>query len=82
MQETRDATQTGCALHRPGGEMRRMDKRTDPWGDFLRRILLSAGLASAAAVSTTATGKDAPQAEVSEAELQPQLEAPSPAAKA
>jgi hypothetical protein len=80
MQETRDATQTGCALHRPGGEMRRMEKRTDPWGDFLRRILLSAGLASAAAVSTASAGTDAPQAEVSEAEPQP--EAPSPAAKA
>lgn len=82
MQETRDATQTGCALHRPDGEMRRMEKRTDPWGDFLRRILLSAGLASAAAVSTASAGNDAPQAEVSEAEAQPQPEASAPAAKA
>ncbi len=82
MQETRDATQTCCALHRPGGGMRRMERRTDPWGDFLRRILLSAGLASAAAVSSTATGNDTPQAEVSEAEAQPQPEASVPTAKA
>ncbi|SDB64023.1 hypothetical protein [Belnapia rosea] len=59
-----------------------MERRTDPWGDFLRRILLSAGLASAAAVSTTSTGNDAPQAEVSEAEAQPQPDAPKTAAKA
>ncbi len=59
-----------------------MEKRTDPWGDFLRRILLSAGLASAAAVSTTTAGKDAPLAEVSEAEAQPQPDVPVPAAKA
>ena len=29
-------------------EVRRMDKRTDPWGDFLRRLLLSASLAGTA----------------------------------
>ena len=28
-----------------------MERRTDPWADFLRRILLTASLASAAAVT-------------------------------
>ena len=54
-----------------------MERRTDPWADFLRRILLSASLASAAAV-TTATNVDTPPAEIADAEpQQPEL----PAAK-
>ncbi|TCZ66041.1 hypothetical protein [Roseicella aquatilis] len=51
-----------------------MDKRADPWGDFLRRLLLSASLAGTA-LPATAAERDAPAAEVAEPE-------PSPAAVA
>ena len=54
-----------------------MERRTDPWADFLRRILLTASLASAAAV-TTMTNTEAPPAEIADAEpLVPQPDAPS-----
>jgi len=50
--------------------MKRMDKRADPWADFLRRILITASLASAAAVPASA--EDAtPPAEVAEVEPPP-----------
>jgi hypothetical protein len=54
---------------------RRAERRPDPWADFLRRMLLSAGLASAAAIATTA-GQDPPPAEIAEAEA-PQPEPPA-----
>ena len=76
----KDATQDHCALHRAGRGMRRMERRTDPWADFLRRILLSASLASAAAVTTTA-GKDQSPAEVAEAEPQQQPDIAAAAAE-
>ena len=53
-----------------------MERRTDPWADFLRRILLSASLASATAVTALAN-PDSPPAEIAEAEPQPPVEAPS-----
>jgi hypothetical protein len=77
---TKDATQDCCAPHRVGEGMRRMERRTDPWADFLRRILLSASLASAAAVTTNA-GTDPSPAEVAEAEPQQQPEIAAAAAK-
>jgi len=43
-----------------------MDKRADPWGDFLRRLLLSASLAGTALPATAA--EDAPPVEVAEPE--------------
>lgn len=64
-----DATQDRCAPHPVGRGVRRMERRTDPWADFLRRMLLSASLASAAAV-TTATNVDSPPAEIADAEPQ------------
>ena len=54
-----------------------MERRTDPWADFLRRILLTASLASAAAVTTT-TNTEAPPAEIADAEPQlPQPDVPT-----
>ena len=50
-------------------------RRVDPWGDFLRRILLSASLAGVAGLPPAASGTG-PQQEVAEpepsAELPPQ----------
>jgi hypothetical protein len=54
---------------------RRAERRPDAWGDFLRRMLLSAGLASAAAVTASA-GQEPPPAEIAEAES-PQPELPA-----
>lgn len=45
-----------------------MDKRTDPWSDFLRRLLLSASLAGTALPAAAAEEPDLPPAEVAEAE--------------
>ena len=45
-----------------------MDKRADPWSDFLRRLLLSASLAGAALPAAAAEEPDQPQAEIAEAE--------------
>ena len=46
-----------------------MDKRTDPWGDFLRRLLLSASLAGTAlSAATAAEEPEQLAAEVAEAE--------------
>ena len=60
-----------------------MDKRADPWSDFLRRLLLSASLAGAALPATAAEEPDQPAAEVAEAEQpvpsHPALEAGQPA---
>jgi hypothetical protein len=41
-----------------------MDKRADPWGDFLRRLLLSASLAGTALPA--AANEDAAPVEVAE----------------
>jgi hypothetical protein len=38
---------------------KRTDKRADPWGDFLRRLLLSAGIASTA-LPAAATEESSP----------------------
>ncbi|WP_158292376.1 hypothetical protein [Paracraurococcus ruber] len=46
-----------------------MDKRTDPWGDFLRRLLLSASLAGTALPAAAAEEPESPPAEVAEADL-------------
>jgi hypothetical protein len=51
-----------------GPELRRMDKRADPWADFLRRLLLSASLAGTALPAAAAEEADQPPAEVAEAE--------------
>ena len=48
--------------------VRRMDKRTDPWGDFLRRLLLSASLAGTALPAAAAEEADQPPTEVADAE--------------
>lgn len=45
-----------------------MDKRADPWGDFLRRLLLSASLAGTALPAAAAEEPDSPPAELAEAE--------------
>jgi hypothetical protein len=47
-----------------------MDRRPDPWGDFLRRTLLTVGLAGAAAVPP-AIANDPPAAEQGEGEIIP-----------
>jgi hypothetical protein len=47
-----------------------MDRRPDPWGDFLRRTLLTVGLAGAAAVPPT-VASDLPAAEQGELETIP-----------
>jgi hypothetical protein len=47
-------------------------KRVDPWGDFLRRILLSASLAGVAGLAPT-TGSAGPQQEMAEPEPQAEL---------
>lgn len=47
-----------------------MDKRADPWGDFLRRLLLSASLAGTALPAAAAEEPDSPPAEVAEADQQ------------
>ncbi|GGC45788.1 hypothetical protein GCM10011504_25330 [Siccirubricoccus deserti] len=47
-----------------------MDRRPDPWGDFLRRTLLAVGLAGAAAVPP-ALATDPPAAEQGERETIP-----------
>jgi hypothetical protein len=44
-----------------------MDKRVDPWGDFLRRLLLSASLAGTTLPATAA--EDAAPVEVAEPDL-------------
>ena len=48
--------------------MSRMDKRADPWGDFLRRLLLSASLAGTALSAASAEEPDAPPVEIADAE--------------
>ena len=49
--------------------MSRVDKRADPWSDFLRRLLLSASLAGTAlSAASAAEEPDQPPAEVAEAE--------------
>ena len=48
--------------------MSRMDKRADPWGDFLRRLLLSASLAGTALSATSAEEPDSPPMEIADAE--------------
>ena len=48
--------------------VRRMDKRADPWGDFLRRLLLSASLAGTALPAAAAEEADQPPTEVADAE--------------
>ena len=45
-----------------------MDKRADPWSDFLRRLLLSASLAGTALPAAAAEEPDQPPAELAEAE--------------
>ena len=45
-----------------------MDKRADPWSDFLRRLLLSASLAGTALPAAAAEEPDQPAAEIAEAE--------------
>lgn len=45
-----------------------MDKRADPWSDFLRRLLLSASLAGTALPAAAAEEADQPAAEIAEAE--------------
>ena len=52
-----------------------MEKRADPWSDFLRRLLLSASLAGTALSATAAAEEpDQPAAEIAEAEQpMPQL---------
>jgi hypothetical protein len=58
----------GIPIH-DGPEVRRMEKRTDPWGDFLRRLLLSASLAGTAlSAASAAEEPEQPAAEVAEAE--------------
>ena len=47
-----------------------MERRNDPWGEFLRRILLSASLASVAAVT--------PDGKSSAATQPPGMEEPEP----
>ena len=47
-----------------GPAVTRMDKRADPWGDFLRRLLLSASLAGTALPA--AANEDAAPVEVAE----------------
>jgi hypothetical protein len=56
-------------------EVSRMEKRADPWSDFLRRLLLSASLAGTALSATAAAEEpDQPAAEIAEAEQpMPQL---------
>ncbi|TDH63123.1 hypothetical protein E2C06_06985 [Dankookia rubra] len=58
----------GMPPFRDEQEVSRMDKRADPWSDFLRRLLLSASLAGAALPAAAAEEPDQPQAEVTEAE--------------
>ena len=49
--------------------MSRVDKRADPWSDFLRRLLLSASLAGTAlSAASAAEEPEQPAAEVVEAE--------------
>ena len=59
-----------------------MEKRADPWSDFLRRLLLSASLAGTALPAAAAEEPDQPPAEVAEAEQPvpplPALEARQP----
>jgi hypothetical protein len=52
-----------------------MERRPDPWGDFLRHTLLAVGLAGAAAVPP-AVATDPPAAEHGERETMPD-QAPS-----
>jgi hypothetical protein len=47
-----------------------MDRRPDPWGDFLRHTLLAVGLAGAAAVPS-ALAADPPAAEQGERDPAP-----------
>jgi hypothetical protein len=55
-------------------EVSRMEKRADPWSDFLRRLLLSASLAGTALPAAAAEEPDQPPAEIAEAEQpMPQL---------
>jgi hypothetical protein len=58
-----------------------MERRTDPWADFLRRILLSASLAGAATVATKA-GTDTPPPEMADAEPGTTASAAAPATTA
>lgn len=52
--------------------------RTDPWAEFLRRILLSASLAGVGGLSAAAAVEEAsPVAEIAEAEPQPPQEEPA-----
>lgn len=46
--------------------MTEMDRRTDPWGEFLRRILLSASLAGVAGMTAAAPDNAAPSSGVME----------------
>jgi hypothetical protein len=62
-----------CAPFRGGPfrdeqEVSRMEKRADPWSDFLRRLLLSASLAGTALPVAAAEEPDQPAAEIAEAE--------------
>lgn len=57
-----------------------MDKRADPWGDFLRRLLLSASLAGSALPAAATEEADAPAAEVAAADrpARPKTVMPAP----
>jgi hypothetical protein len=57
-----------------------MDKRVDPWGDFLRRLLLSASLAGTALPAAAAEEPEAPSAEIAGAEPAAPPHPPQPAA--
>jgi hypothetical protein len=57
----------GVTGEEPAEGTTRMDRRTDAWSDFLRRLLLTATLAGATALPA-APSDDAPPVEVAEAE--------------
>ena len=59
-----------------------MEKRVDPWGDFLRRLLLSASLAGTALPAAAAEDPDPPAAEIAEAEQPAPPPQPRPAVMA
>ena len=64
----------GMPPFRDEQEVSRMDKRADPWSDFLRRLLLSASLAGTALSATAAAEEpEQPAAEIAEAEQPPPL---------